>query len=126
MTVTPPGNRRRVHYRFASAGARRFFTAALALAALIAGRDAAAQTASEKDATLVQLQETVDGLFANLKSPQVTPEAALAEFMADGPLAANEQHKKLEEETGKLKKENELLGVKARQYEELKKVMEGI
>ncbi len=38
----------------------------------------------------------------------------------------DEQHEKLTEETDKLRKENEILGAKARQFEEIKKMMEGI
>ncbi len=38
----------------------------------------------------------------------------------------DEQQKKLTEETDRLKKENEILGAKATQFEELKKMMEGI
>lgn len=38
----------------------------------------------------------------------------------------DEQQKKFTEETDKLRKENEILGAKARQFEELKKMMEGI
>ena len=97
MTETLPDDRHRDRFPFASVAARWFLAFGLAVVSIHCGSGVSAQTTAEKDPTLVQLQETVDGLFANLKSPQVTPEAALAEFLTGGPLAASEQHKALAE-----------------------------